>query len=77
MSRVEELVEEAKRLSDAEQRALVFELERLVGRRGSSARQAPARQASFLDLIGMLEVEAEDVSSNKYRHLGQIYAAER
>jgi len=71
---VAQLVEEAKQLTSEERRILIEALAEAP--REEASRSAKARNArrSFLALAGKGESEHRDVSTDKYKHLGEIYS---
>ena len=79
MSAVEKLLEQARRLSLSERRRLVAHLERSLLREPAGARRRPAEgpYARSLALAGTVHTSFRDVSSNKYRHVGEAAAARR
>ena len=79
MSAVEKLLEQARRLSPGERRRLVARLERSFSREPTGPRRSPAAgpYAHSLALAGTVHTSFRDVSSNKYRHVGEAAAARR
>ena len=79
MSAVEKLLEQARRLSPSERRRLVARLERFLSREptGASRRSREGPYARSLVLAGTVHTSFRDVSSNKYRHVGEAAAARR
>ena len=77
MTKVEQLLEEAKRLSVEERQELASKLSRSL-KKGRS-RQAPGAgpYAALLELAGTAHTTFRDVSRNKRRHLGNIYERRR
>ncbi len=73
---VTQLVQEAKQLSPGERRRLVEALKELFAReRGKRAsKKARAGLKNFVALAGKAESAFNDVSSDKYKHLGDIYS---
>lgn len=76
MSKVEELFEQAKRLSTDEREELARRLRRTVTRRSRGA-AADGPYAALLELAGTAQSDARDVSRSKKKHLGAIYARRR
>ena len=79
MRKVDELLEQARRLSASERRRLVeaLEDESSLGDGGSTDPSWLAAMEQWLALAGTAHSEHTDVSSDKYRHLGAIYPDER
>ena len=79
MSAIEKLLEQARRLSPRDRRQLVTRLERSLLRESAGARRssAEAPYARSLALAGTVHTSFRDVSSNKYRHVGEAAAARR
>jgi len=77
MSAVEKLLEQARRLSPRERRRLVARLERSLLREPTGARRRSPEgpYARSLALAGTVRTSFRDVSSNKYRHVGEAAAA--
>ena len=74
MRTVEELVEEIKLLSPQERLRLVEKIAVLVQDEGAIEAPRLAALDAFLALAGTAETEYTDVSSDKYKHLADIYA---
>lgn len=75
MQTVEEPLQAARRLSDGERRRLI---EALQGGREESI--GPSRReavSSRVKLAGRFHSDFPDVSTDKYRHLGDAYADKR
>jgi len=79
MSAVEKLLEQARRLSPSERRRLVARLEGslLHEPTGASRRSPEGPYVRSLVLAGTVHTSFRDVSSNKYRHVGEAAAARR
>jgi hypothetical protein len=79
MNAVEKLLERARRLPPTERRQLVARLERSLSRERRSARKRSLKgpYARSLALAGTVHTFFRDVSSNKYRHVGEAVAARR
>lgn len=74
MRTVEEIVEEIKLLSPQERLRLLEEI-KVLGQDESAAEEARlAAFDAFLKLAGTAEVDDTDVSSDKYKHLADIYS---
>jgi hypothetical protein len=74
MRTVEEIVEEIKLLSPQERFRLVEKIT-VIGQEESAVEgKRLAALDAFLALAGTVETKYTDVSSNKYRHLADIYA---
>ena len=76
MQTIAEIVEAARRLSDDERRRLVEVL------RGNERQEPIAEQrrdvlSSWLGLAGTFHSTFTDVSTEKYKHLADVYADER
>ena len=76
MHTVRELVEEAKRLPAPERRRLLVEIEDSLQKddKPAGVAQSASRYSRTLALAGTMHAGYTDVSSDKYKHLGQIYA---
>ncbi len=79
MSAVEKLLEQARRLSPRERRRLVVRLERSLLREPTAARRRSPEgpYARSLALAGTVHTSFRDVSSDKYRHVGEAAAVRR
>lgn len=73
MTKVDQLLEQAKQLSRKEQQELARKLRHAVVGSRSRRVSGPGPYAALLELAGATESEARDVSRNKKRHLGAIY----
>jgi hypothetical protein len=74
MRTVEEIVEEIKLLSPQERLRLVEKIE-VLGQDESAAEEARlAALDAFLTLAGTAATDYTDVSSDKYKHLADIYS---
>jgi hypothetical protein len=73
MQSVQEILEVAKQLPASERRRLVDRLEETLAEEGD----APAQEGidMFLALTGTGHAEHTDVSSQKGKHLAEVYAA--
>ncbi len=73
MHTLEEVLEAARRLSEGERTRLV---EKLQSNGRDEPTHAPRRDTlhSWLDLAGMFHSDFADVSTDKYRHLADVYA---
>lgn len=76
MPTVEELLEAARHLSDGDRRRLIKALQ-------DDSREEPIegqrREAlsSWVELAGRFHSDVTDISTDKYRHLADVYADER
>ena len=73
---IDELVKEAAKLSTQDRKRLLEELERSLNEE-TSVPGAPASAGPYartLALAGTFHSDHTDVSTNKYEHLGEIYA---
>jgi len=72
-------LEQARRLSPRERRRLVTRLERSLSQEPAGPRRSAAGgpYISSLALAGTVHTTFRDVSSNKYRHVGEAAAAHR
>jgi hypothetical protein len=79
MNAVEKLLKRARRLPPGERRQLVARLERSLSRERGSARKRSLKgpYTRSLALAGTVHTFFLDVSSNKYRHVGEAVAARR
>jgi len=77
MTKVEALLEQVKRLSAEEQKELARRLQRSVTERRASRPAAAGPYASLLELAGTADSDFRDVSGDKKKHLGAIYARRR
>ncbi len=79
MQTLEDILEEARRLPPDERRRLLEKLQQEEEERESE----PSEQARFaaldklLALSGTAHSDYTDVSSNKYKHLAEVYATKR
>ncbi len=76
MTKVQALLQEAKRLTREEQKELAAGLERSL-RASLRKRLSSGPYASLLKLAGTADSDFRDVSRNKKKHLGEIYAGRR
>jgi hypothetical protein len=75
MRTVEEIVEEVKLFSPQERRRLMEKIDSLGRDEGVVADETQlAALDTFLVLAGTAETTDTDVSSDKYRHLAEIYS---
>jgi hypothetical protein len=81
MEKLERIIEQARRLSPRDQRKLIAALNRSradgkIRPRQSRKRVASAKgpYAALLELAGTAHSDYHDVSSDKYKHLAEIYA---
>jgi hypothetical protein len=76
MQTIEAILEAARRLSEGERRRLVEALQ-------GNGREAPIEEqrrdalSSWLGLAGTFHSDFTDVSTEKYKHLPDVYADER
>lgn len=68
MTKIEALIEEARRLPTDDRRRLLAEVERSLQRDDAPAAR-PGSYAPLLSLAGTARSSFDDVSSDKYRHL--------
>jgi hypothetical protein len=76
MQTVEAILEAARRLSEGERRWLVEAL-RSKGRELPIEKQRRDAMSSWLGLAGTFHSDFTDVSTEKYKHLPDVYADER
>jgi hypothetical protein len=77
MRSVEELVDAARELPRADRERLVLEISKLVEEHEpASDEHGRHGLKGFLSLAGRAEATAEDVASDKYRHLAEIYSSD-
>jgi hypothetical protein len=75
MRRLEHLLEEAKRLPYEDRRRLIEQLEALgTEEEETEGEEKVGRYSHTLGLAGTMHSDATDVSSDKYRHLADVYA---
>jgi DNA-binding GntR family transcriptional regulator len=74
MQTIAEIVEAARRLSDDDRRRLV---EALQDRRQEPIEQRRDAMSSWLSLAGIFHSAFTDVSTEKYKHLADVYSDER
>ena len=76
MPRVDEVLKEARRLTREDRRKLVSELEAELVVEESVPELPPGTgpYSKMLALVGTVHTDYTDVSSDKYKHLGEIYA---
>ena len=82
MRKLSSLVAEAIGLPDKQKRELINQLRKSLARprrRTGARRRKNSRRAlaEFIAMSGTAHSDYTDVSSNKYRHLGEIYAPKR
>lgn len=79
MRTVDEILDQAKRLSARERRRVIDELEESLPAEEAGETEAVwlAAMDGWLALAGTGHSDHTDVSSDKYRHLGDIYADKR
>jgi hypothetical protein len=78
MTRVEALLEQAKRLSPNERKELAKRLQAsLKSHRVQRERKPLGPYSPLLELAGTADSEFHDVSTNKHKHLAEIYAPRR
>lgn len=73
MTKIEELLEQAKSLSAVERQELATRLRRSAGARRRPA-TAEGPYTALLELAGTAQSDARDVSRRKKKHLGTIYS---
>lgn len=76
MKTIAEIVEAARRLSDDERKRLVEALQG-NGRQEPIDEQRRDAMSSWLGLAGTFHSAFTDVSTEKYKHLADVYADER
>ncbi len=76
MRTLDEILEQAKRLPPRERRLLIDELEESLPAEGTEEAEPAwlAAMDAFLALGGTAHSDYTDVSSDKYKHLAEIYA---
>ena len=84
MSPVEDILKKAKRLGRRDRKKLLSALQVLdrpsqakkpaKSKRAAAEEKRIAAMESFLKLMGSAHSDYTDVSTNKYKHLGEIYA---
>jgi len=80
MPTVEELLEQAKHLPPKDRRRLIAELEDSIADQAEAPGEAPRRSrglAMFIAMAGTAHSDFTDVSTNKGKHLAEIYAGKR
>lgn len=79
MRTVEEIIEQARRLSAEDRRRLLDELEESLAEEESAQAKASAKglYTRSLALAGTMHSDFTDVSTDKYKHLGEVYADQR
>jgi len=76
MQTLEEILRSARRLSDAERRRLVEALQG-SGREEPVDEQRRDAMSSWRSFAGRFHSDFTDVSTEKYKHLADVYADER
>lgn len=75
MHTVEEIIQQARRLSLKEQKRLVEELEESLTEESERERSSPeGPYARSLAFAGSVHTDFPDVSADKYKHLAEAYA---
>lgn len=75
MQTVEEIIEQARRLSRQDRQRLIEKLEDLLGEEQGTAPVLPeGPYARSLALAGTVHTDYTDVSTDKYKHLAEAYA---
>lgn len=74
MTKLERLIEEARELPTADRLRLIEEVERSVDAEAHTSPLASRDYEPLLALAGTAVSEFQDVSTDKYRHLGEAYA---
>ncbi len=79
MRTVEEILEAAEHLSPRDQRRLLKKLEDSLARQAETKRRAKVKRrkdglAIFIAMAGTAHSDYADVSTDKYKHLAEIYA---
>ncbi len=81
MPTVEELLEQAKHLPAKDRRRLIAELEDSIVEQAEVPGGTPLRRsrglAMFIAMAGTAHSDFADVSTNKGKHLAEIYAGKR
>lgn len=81
MLTVEELLEQAKHLPPKDRRRLIAELEGSIAEQAEAPGEAPPRRsrglAMFIAMAGTAHSDFTDVSTNKGKHLAEVYAGKR
>jgi hypothetical protein len=79
MRTVEEIIEQARCLSAKDRRMLLEELEESLEEEEPATEKASAKglYARSLALAGTMHSDYTDVSTDKYKHLGEAYADQR
>ena len=81
MLTIEELVEQAKHLPPPDRRRLIDELEDSLATQPEAPEETPGRRsrglAMFIAMAGTAHSAFTDVSTNKGKHLAEIYAGKR
>lgn len=75
MQTIEEIIQQARRLSLEDRRRLIEELEALLAEESETGRPSPnGPYARSLALAGTAHTDFTDVSADKYKHLTEAYA---
>jgi len=81
MRTVEELLEQAKHLRPEDRRRLIAELEDSISDHTEAPGEAQPKRsrglAMFIAMAGTAHSDLTDVSTNKGKHLAEIYAGKR
>ncbi|MBI5161630.1 MAG: hypothetical protein HY996_09495 [Micrococcales bacterium] len=76
MRSVDEIMEEVRRLPARDRREIAEALERELAGEQPAQDQRAAALAHWLSLAGTGHSDFSDVATDKYRHLGEAYAAD-
>ena len=77
MTRVQALLEQVKRLSSKERQELATKLRGSLKTTRARRSKDVRPYASLLEIAGTADSDFRDVSSNKQKHVGEIYARHR
>lgn len=77
MQTLNEVLEAARRLSEDDRERLIEELEATLESHRIPEQQRQAAMEHMLSLAGTGHSDFTDVSSDKYKHLAEIYADKR
>jgi hypothetical protein len=77
MPTLEELLEQAKHLPPKDRRRLIAELEDSIAEPAEAPPRRSRGLAMFIAMAGTAHSDFTDVSTNKGKHLAEIYAGKR
>jgi hypothetical protein len=77
MDKVADILNAAQKLSPDERRRLIIELDTLASQDSATALQSGGPYAALRALAGTIHSDFQDLSTDKYAHVGTAAGAER